>query len=95
MELVFIVALNCCSGTRFLPIWIVGGQLMRRVWRMHLSFFMKQVNVSGQDYGLVIASFTTTPPGGLITVSVVMYGSLILTKYISMGICRFRLKPHI
>jgi len=41
---------------------------MNKVLRMHLSFFMKPMNVSELAYGLGIVLYITTPPGGLIIV---------------------------
>ena len=46
---------------------------MSKVWKMPLSYCMKQMNVSGLVSGLGIVLFTTIPPGGLITVLVVRY----------------------
>lgn len=45
---------------------------------MHLSFFMKRMNVSGPAYGLGIVSFTTTHHGDLITVLVERYSVLLI-----------------
>ena len=46
---------------------------MNKELRMHLSFFMKPMNVSGPAFGLGTVSFTTTLHGDLITVSVERY----------------------
>jgi hypothetical protein len=45
-----------------------GVQLVRKVWKMPLNCFMRSMNVSALDYGLVTVSSTIILHGGLITV---------------------------
>ena len=51
---------------------------MNKVWRMPLSYCMKQMNVSGLVSGLGIVLFTIIPLGGLITVLVARYSVMSL-----------------
>lgn len=62
---------------------------MNKASRMRLSFFMKSMNESELEYGLGIASFTTTPHGGLTTVLVVRYCIWFTPCYESIHVFRY------
>ena len=68
----------CYSVTWFPRILIVEDQLMKKVLRMLLRFFMRMTNVLGQVFGLVTVSFTTTLPRSLTIVSEARYNAYLL-----------------
>lgn len=65
------------SGMLYHLILTVEGQVMNKVSRMLLSFFMKYMSVSELEYGLGIVSSTITLLGNLIIVLVVRYKNLL------------------